>query len=248
MVMSSLPSASAFGIINSNVMQAMLGMLNRMVGAELKSLQKKDSNNKQDGVSMDIQLDEPAASTRPKGSRASQRLAASQEEEEESETDVDDTEEVDPFWDAPRGSRSQQSTATAAKTKLKPQQLLALLQDMRACVALFAQQPDEHTLNTAADLFVSLMYLCEIRAEYAGAAYMCRSVLVAFATTTRASLISTYRYVCVTFVLQTIGFWSHGLSSSCTCTDLLCPSSRSPTATRCFPMWLRSSAVATRPP
>lgn len=197
MVISSLPSASAFGIINSNVMQAMLGMLNKMVGAELKSIQKKDSSNKQDGVSMDIQLDEPSSSTssRPKGSRASQRLAASQEEDEETETDVDETEEVDPFGDAPRASRSQQSTAVAAKTKLKPQQLLALLQDMRACVALFAQQPDEHTLNTAADLFVSLLYLCEVRAEYAGAAYMCRSVLVAFATTTRASLISTYRSV-----------------------------------------------------
>lgn len=165
-MISSLPSASAFGVLNSNVVHALLNTVNKIVCGELKSLQKGGKSAPKAAISMDIQLDaeEPESSQRSTGSRSSQRLSQTMEESEsEEETDA----AHDPF--EPRGaSRTQAAAAVAAKDRLKPQQLSAFVGLLALRITIFSAQSDEYILNASADLLVSIMYLCAIRSEFAG--------------------------------------------------------------------------------
>ena len=170
MNLSALPSASAFGVCNSNIIQAVLGTVNKLVGAELKALQSGDKQmNNDETVSVNIQLDEDndASNARSKRASKSRRAKASaadsSESEEESSCEVD---EEDMF--GPRVSRSQISASAAARTKLKPQHFHAFMQDALQCAALFSNQSDDFVLSSGADLFVSVLYLCATKPEYSG--------------------------------------------------------------------------------
>jgi hypothetical protein len=170
--MASLPRASAFGIVNSNIIQAVLSAVNKTVGAELKGLYQKDtgtaqsSSNSQETLSMDLQLDESGTVSRPASRRG--RAPRRSTQDDDSESDDEAVDDADAFNDGSRSSRSQVSAAAAAKSKLRPQQLLALTQDLLGCVAVFATQSDEYVLNTAAEMLVSIMYLSAIKPEYSG--------------------------------------------------------------------------------
>jgi len=164
-MISSLPSASAFGVLNSNVVHALLNTVNKIIGGELKTLQKGSKAPKA-AISMDIQLDseEPESSQRSTGSRSSQRLSQTMEE---SESEEEAEAERDPF-EARGASRTQAAAALAAKDKLKPQQLSAFVGLLALRITIFSTQSDEYILNASADLLVSIMYLCSIRSEFSG--------------------------------------------------------------------------------
>ena len=164
---SSLPSASAFGVLNSNVVHTLLNTVNKIISAELKSTQKGASKStaSKNALNLDIQLneEEPELSQSSVGQRSSQRLSqASQESESEEETV-----EHDPF-EARGTSRTQTATALANRDKLKPQQLSAFIGLLSLRITIFSSQSDEYILNASADLLVSIMYLCAIRAEFSG--------------------------------------------------------------------------------
>eukprot|EP01032_Pedospumella_encystans_P013832 gene13832-15908_t len=189
---SSLPSASAFGVLNSNVVHTLLNTVNKIIGAELKSTQKGASKStaSKNALNLDIQLneEEPELSQSSASQRSSQRLSqASQESESEEETV-----EHDPF-EARGTSRTQAATALANRDKLKPQQLSAFIGLLSLRITIFSSQSDEYILNASADLLVSIMYLCAIRAEFSGSAVLCQRAIVRFGTTNRAAMITMYR-------------------------------------------------------
>lgn len=198
-VLSSLPSASAFGVYNSNIMQAVLGTVNKLVGTELKSLQSSDKPaSKEDTVSMNIQLDEEN-----KSSRRSKRGKSTAEGSSESDQDSEDEAEAqdgDENMFGPRASRSQVTAAALARIKLKPQLLHAFMQDALQCVALFACQSDDFVLSSAADLLVSVLYLCATKPEYSGEMRLLKLLCDAHCLRDSSSLIWFYIYRDLSFV------------------------------------------------
>lgn len=173
-VMGSLSRASAFGIVNSNIVQAVLAIVNKLVGGELKALQQKEpatAQSGQDALQLDLQLDtKGSSSARPgaRSSRASARRSSQEDSESDQDADGDAMDESDPFESTQRSSRSQNSAVAAARTKLKPQQLLSLTQDLLGGVPLFATQTDDYVLGSCADLLVSILFLSATKAEYSG--------------------------------------------------------------------------------
>ena len=169
--MCSLPSSSAFGIINSNVMLSVLTVINKIIGVELKKVSKNDSTKSNtEGLNMNLQLDtdtNDVEGNKVKHTRSSRHNNSSQTaEEHSSEEEECSADEEDPFATNSRKSRSQLNNLNNLKEKLKPQQLFSLLQDIKACITLFASQSDEFILNSCADLFVAIMYLCASKPEY----------------------------------------------------------------------------------
>lgn len=174
-ITSSLPSASAFGVSNSNVIQALLTSLNKYFASELKGTTKPAApeGNATNTVSINIHLsqDEDAMDTehsqRARSSRSSKRLlqqntADSEEEQTESDEDAEN-----PFEEA-KGPRSRAATAVALKDKLKPQHLAAFLPDLSTSVDLLANQSDEYVLNIGAELLMVIQFLCTVKPEFAG--------------------------------------------------------------------------------
>ncbi|KAJ1415856.1 hypothetical protein B484DRAFT_157875, partial [Ochromonadaceae sp. CCMP2298] len=178
---SALPSASAFGVCNSNVLYALVSSLNRIVGAELKTVHKEKRGDKKEGLSLDLGLD--------KGSRSSQRVAgvaavdAVQEEESDEEEDKND-----PFAAPVRA---------APRTSLKAQDLAALVRDLSTHVGLLSSQSADYILNASADLLTGLLYLCAGADNGSGgyrySAQLCERALVSFGAACRGSLVACYR-------------------------------------------------------
>ncbi len=148
---SSLPSASAFGVLNSNVVHALLNTVNKFITAELKSPQKGSGKTavSKETLNMDIQLDVQVSN------------------DSESEPEEETAEEHDPF-EARGASRTQAAATLAAREKLKPQQLSAFIGLLALRITIFSNQSDEYILNASADLLVSIMYLSTIRPEFSG--------------------------------------------------------------------------------
>lgn len=166
MVMGSLPSASAFGIFNSNIVQVVIGLMNKLIAGELKGLHQKEPGapqSIQDSINMNFNLNEDNEEerTRPTRSRA-QRRANTQDESGSEEDSVDDT-------SVAGGRRSQSSSAaTQTRNRLRPQQLQAFIQDARKCTPVLATISDDFVLSSCADLLVAAMYLAASKPEYAG--------------------------------------------------------------------------------
>jgi hypothetical protein len=188
MTIGSLPSASAFGIYNANVVQSLVTTIGKLISNELKAQMQKGSanSNNRDSISLDLRLGELSseATKRDPGTRTSRRLAQqSQEDADLEEGDIDKEEdaaaemggdeddEPEAAEDTEEGISTTRSTVSKqqqAHQRVKPRHLTAFLIDLSLHIAVFASQCDEHLLNTTADLLASIQYLCATRSEFEG--------------------------------------------------------------------------------
>lgn len=149
----SIPSASAYGLSNSNVYNSFLSCLSKVIGTQLKST-----------TSVASTTGKSKKRTRKTDGDASESEGDDAEEEEQVEFNINIVTDA-PSMSQPTLSQRTSARRPVGESAVEMSVLKPFLTDLGDHIPFLAVLSDEHLINSSAELLTALLFFCSVKLQ-----------------------------------------------------------------------------------